>query len=245
MNTLEIKNLHAKLVENDREILKGVDLTINSGEIHAIMGPNGAGKSSLGLVIMGHPKYAITEGEILFNGQNINEITTDEKAKLGLFMSMQNPIEIAGITNSDFIRTAKKELGHEEQNLFKFISEMEKNMDYLNLNSQMAHRYLNEGFSGGEKKKNEILQLLMMKPKLGILDEIDSGLDVDALQFVTKGINRAKHEDGFGGLIITHYKRILDSTDVDFVHIYKDGRIVKSGDLSLASEIEESGYENL
>ena len=190
----------------DKEILKGVNLTINTGEIHAIMGPNGTGKSTLSSAIMGHPSYEVTQGEVLLDGVNILELDVDERAKAGLFLAMQYPSEITGVTNADFMRSAinaKREEG-QEINLMQFIKKLDKQMDFLDIDKDMAQRYLNEGFSGGEKKRNEILQLMMLEPKFAILDEIDSGLDIDALKVVSKGINQMRGEE-FGALMITHY----------------------------------------
>lgn len=202
-STLEIKDLHVSI--EDKEILKGVNLTINTDEIHAIMGPNGTGKSTLSSAIMGHPSYEVTKGEVLLDGVNILELEVDERAKAGLFLAMQYPSEITGVTNADFMRSAinaKREEG-QEINLMQFIKKLDKNMDFLDIDKDMAQRYLNEGFSGGEKKRNEILQLMMLEPKFAILDEIDSGLDIDALKVVSKGINQMRGEN-FGALMITH-----------------------------------------
>ena len=208
-STLEIKDLHVSI--EDKEILKGVNLTINTGEIHAIMGPNGTGKSTLSSAIMGHPSYEVTQGEVLLDGVNILELDVDERAKAGLFLAMQYPSEITGVTNADFMRSAinaKREEG-QEINLMQFIKKLDKQMDFLDIDKDMAQRYLNEGFSGGEKKRNEILQLMMLEPKFAILDEIDSGLDIDALKVVSKGINQMRGEE-FGALMITHYQRLLN-----------------------------------
>ena len=207
-SVLEIKNLHVEI--DGKEILKGVDLTLKQGEIHAVMGPNGTGKSTLAQAIMGHPSYDVTEGEILLDGENILEMEVDERAQAGLFLGMQYPSEISGVTNSDFLRSAinaQREEG-DEINLMQFIKKLDKNMEYLEMDPDMATRYLNEGFSGGEKKRNEILQLMMLEPKFGILDEIDSGLDIDALRVVSEGINKLRGQD-FGSLIISHYQRLL------------------------------------
>ena len=201
-STLEIKDLHVSI--EDKEILKGVNLTINTGEIHAIMGPNGTGKSTLSSAIMGHPSYEVTQGEVLLDGVNILELDVDERAKAGLFLAMQYPSEITGVTNADFMRSAinaKREEG-QEINLMQFIKKLDKQMDFLDIDKDMAQRYLNEGFSGGEKKRNEILQLMMLEPKFAILDEIDSGLDIDALKVVSKGINQMRGEE-FGALMLS------------------------------------------
>ncbi|HDL0556777.1 TPA: Fe-S cluster assembly ATPase SufC [Staphylococcus aureus] len=241
-STLEIKDLHVSI--EDREILKGVNLTINTDEIHAIMGPNGTGKSTLSSAIMGHPSYEVTKGEVLLDGVNILELEVDERAKAGLFLAMQYPSEITGVTNADFMRSAinaKREEG-QEINLMQFIKKLDKNMDFLDIDKDMAQRYLNEGFSGGEKKRNEILQLMMLEPKFAILDEIDSGLDIDALKVVSKGINQMRGEN-FGALMITHYQRLLNYITPDKVHVMYAGKVVKSGGPELAKRLEEEGYE--
>lgn len=241
-STLEIKDLHVSI--EDKEILKGVNLTINTDEIHAIMGPNGTGKSTLSSAIMGHPSYEVTKGEVLLDGVNILELEVDERAKAGLFLAMQYPSEITGVTNADFMRSAinaKREEG-QEINLMQFIKKLDKNMDFLDIDKDMAQRYLNEGFSGGEKKRNEILQLMMLEPKFAILDEIDSGLDIDALKVVSKGINQMRGED-FGALMITHYQRLLNYITPDKVHVMYAGKVVKSGGPELAKRLEKEGYE--
>ncbi len=241
-STLEIKDLHVSI--EDKEILKGVNLTINTDEIHAIMGPNGTGKSTLSSAIMGHPSYEVTKGEVLLDGVNILELEVDERAKAGLFLAMQHPSEITGVTNADFMRSAinaKHEEG-QEINLMQFIKKLDKNMDFLDIDKDMAQRYLNEGFSGGEKKRNEILQLMMLEPKFAILDEIDSGLDIDALKVVSKGINQMRGEN-FGALMITHYQRLLNYITPDKVHVMYAGKVVKSGGPELAKRLEEEGYE--
>lgn len=241
-STLEIKDLHMSI--EDKEILKGVNLTVNTGEIHAIMGPNGTGKSTLSSAIMGHPSYEVTQGEVLLDGVNILELEVDERAKAGLFLAMQYPSEITGVTNADFMRSAinaKREEG-QEINLMQFIKKLDKEMDFLDIDQDMAQRYLNEGFSGGEKKRNEILQLMMLEPKFAILDEIDSGLDIDALKVVSKGINQMRGED-FGALMITHYQRLLNYITPDKVHVMYGGKVVKSGGPELAKRLEEEGYE--
>ena len=241
-STLEIKDLHVSI--EDKEILKGVNLTVNTGEIHAIMGPNGTGKSTLSSAIMGHPSYEVTQGEVLLDGVNILELEVDERAKAGIFLAMQYPSEITGVTNADFMRSAinaKREEG-QEINLMQFIKKLDKEMDFLDIDQDMAQRYLNEGFSGGEKKRNEILQLMMLEPKFAILDEIDSGLDIDALKVVSKGINQMRGED-FGALMITHYQRLLNYITPDKVHVMYGGKVVKSGGPELAKRLEEEGYE--
>ena len=242
MATLEIKDLHVEI--DGKEILKGVNLTINTNEVHAIMGPNGTGKSTLASAIMGHPKYEVTQGEVLIDGENVLEMEVDERAKAGLFLAMQYPSEIAGVTNADFLRSAinaRREEG-DEISLMKFIRELDKTMEFLEMPEEMSQRYLNEGFSGGEKKRNEILQMMMIKPTFGILDEIDSGLDIDALKVVSKGINEMRGE-GFGCLMITHYQRLLNYITPDHVHVMMQGKVVKSGGQELAQKLEAEGYE--
>ena len=241
-STLEIKNLHVAI--EGEEILRGVNLTIKGGEFHAIMGPNGTGKSTLASAIMGHPKYEVTEGSITLDGEDVLEMEVDERARAGLFLAMQYPSEISGVTTSDFLRSAmnaKRGEGNEIP-LMKFIKELDKDLDYLEIDKSMATRYLNEGFSGGEKKRNEILQLMQLKPDIAILDEIDSGLDIDALKIVSKGINKMRGED-FGCLIITHYQRLLNYITPDYVHVMMQGRVVKSGGPELAKRLEAEGYE--
>lgn len=242
MATLEIKDLHVEI--DGKEILKGVNLTINTNEVHAIMGPNGTGKSTLASAIMGHPKYEVTSGSILLDGEDVLEMEVDERAQAGLFLAMQYPSEIAGVTNADFLRSAinaRREEG-DEISLMKFIRELDKTMEFLEMPEEMAQRYLNEGFSGGEKKRNEILQMMMIKPTFGILDEIDSGLDIDALKVVSKGINEMRGE-GFGCLMITHYQRLLNYITPDYVHVMMQGKVVKSGGAELAQRLEAEGYE--
>ena len=242
MATLEIKDLHVEI--DGKEILKGLNLTINTNEVHAIMGPNGTGKSTLASAIMGHPKYVVTQGEVLIDGANVLEMEVDERAQAGLFLAMQYPSEIAGVTNADFLRSAinaRREEGN-EISLMKFIRELDKTMEFLEMPEEMAQRYLNEGFSGGEKKRNEILQMMMIKPTFGILDEIDSGLDIDALKVVSKGINQMRGE-GFGCLMITHYQRLLNYITPDHVHVMMQGKVVKSGGAELAQRLEAEGYD--
>jgi Fe-S cluster assembly ATP-binding protein len=241
-STLTVKDLHVSI--DGKEILKGVNLEINSGKIHVIMGPNGTGKSTLSSAIMGHPKYEVTSGSITLDGENVLEMEVDERAKAGLFLAMQYPSEISGVTNADFLRSsinARREEG-DEISLMKFIREMDKKMELLEMDEDMAQRYLNEGFSGGEKKRNEILQLMMIQPKIAILDEIDSGLDIDALKVVSKGINEMR-SDEFGCLIITHYQRLLNYITPDYVHVMMQGRVVKSGGPELAQRLEAEGYD--
>lgn len=244
MSVLEIKDLHVSI--EDKEILKGVNLTLKTGEIAAIMGPNGTGKSTLSAAIMGNPNYEVTQGEILLDGENILELEVDERARLGLFLAMQYPSEIPGITNAEFIRAAMN-AGKEDDDkisVMDFITKLDEKMEFLGMKEEMAERYLNEGFSGGEKKRNEILQLLMLEPKFALLDEIDSGLDIDALKIVSKGVN-AMRGDNFGAMIITHYQRLLNYITPDVVHIMMDGRVVLSGDAELAARLEKDGYAKI
>ena len=244
MSVLEIKDLHVSI--EDKEILKGVNLTLKTGEIAAIMGPNGTGKSTLSAAIMGNPNYEVTQGEILLDGENILELEVDERARLGLFLAMQYPSEIPGITNAEFIRAAMN-AGKEDDDkisVMDFITKLDEKMEFLGMKEEMAERYLNEGFSGGEKKRNEILQLLMLEPKFALLDEIDSGLDIDALKIVSKGVN-AMRGDNFGAMIITHYQRLLNYITPDVVHIMMDGRVVLSGDAELAARLEIEGYAKI
>ena len=244
MATLEIKNLHVSI--EDKEILKGVNLTINTGEIHAVMGPNGTGKSTLSAAIMGHPSYEVTEGEILLDGENVLEMEVDERARAGLFLAMQYPSEIAGVTNAEFMRSAINARRDEDNKMGvrEFIKKLDEKMAILDMPEEMAERYLNEGFSGGEKKRNEILQLMMIEPSFAILDEIDSGLDIDALKVVSRGVNVMRGEN-FGSLIITYYKRLLNYIEPDVVHIMMDGRVVMTGDAALAKRLEAEGYKGI
>ena len=244
MSTLEIIDLHVSI--EDKQILKGVNLVMNTGEIHAIMGPNGTGKSTLSQAIMGHPSYTITKGQDLLDGEDVTEMEVDERARAGLFLAMQYPSEIAGITNAEFMRAAINARRPEDDKIsvMNFIKKLDEKMEILNMPEEMAERYLNEGFSGGEKKRNEILQLMMIEPKFAILDEIDSGLDIDALKVVSKGVNLMSGPD-FGVLIITHYQRLLNYVHPTFVHVMMDGRIVKSGDASLAKRLEAEGYRGI
>ncbi|MGX7350705.1 ABC transporter ATP-binding protein [Enterococcus canis] len=244
MSVLEIKNLHVSI--EDKEILKGVDLKMETGEIHAIMGPNGTGKSTLSAAIMGNPNYEVTEGEILLDGENILEWEVDERARAGLFLAMQYPSEIPGITNAEFMRAAINAKRDEDDKIsvMQFLKKLDEKMALLNMPEEMAERYLNEGFSGGEKKRNEILQLLMLEPTFAILDEIDSGLDIDALKVVAKGVNEMRG-DQFGSLIITHYQRLLNYITPDVVHIMMDGRVVMTGNADLAKRLEAEGYAGI
>jgi Fe-S cluster assembly ATP-binding protein len=237
-----IDGLRASIEE--KEILKGIHLQINGGEVHAIMGPNGTGKSTLASALMGHPKYEVTEGHVSINGEDLLEMGVDERALAGMFLAMQYPSEIAGVTNADFLRSAINARRGEgnEISLIKFIRQMEAKMKELEIDPVFAQRYLNEGFSGGEKKRNEILQMLLLEPKLVILDEIDSGLDIDALKIVAAGVNTLRNEER-GFLIITHYQRLLNYIKPDFVHVMMQGRIVKSGGPELAERLEAEGYD--
>ena len=239
---LKINNLHVSIGE--KKILKGLNLEIKPGEIHAIMGPNGGGKSTLSNTIMGSPKGVVEEGSILLEGEEINNLTTDERAKKGIFLSFQYPEEIPGVTVQNFLRTAYNVVKNENISILKFEKLLKEKMALLDMKEEYANRYLNEGFSGGEKKKNEILQMSILEPKLAILDETDSGLDIDALRIVSEGVNKAKAKDT-AVLIITHYNRILDYIKPDVVHVLMDGKIVKSGDSNLAKMLEDTGYEDI
>jgi len=241
---LNIKNLSVKVIDSDINILNKLNLEIGNGEVHAIMGPNGTGKSTLAKIIMGHYQYEVTNGSIKFNNKDITKLSVDERAKLGIFLSMQDPTVIDGVSNSEFIRTAQNEINGSKTNLYEFIKNMESSLDDLKLDSNMIHRSINKDFSGGEKKKNEILQMKLLKPKFIILDELDSGLDVDSLKIVCKNINKyLKDNKECSILIITHYPRILEYIKPDYVHILKDGNIKKTGDMKLALEIEKNGYQ--
>lgn len=243
-NSLNFQIKGLKVAIEGKEILTGVDLTINGGEIHAIMGPNGTGKSTLASALMGHPKYEVLDGSITLDGEDVLEMEVDERARAGMFLAMQYPSEIPGVTNSDFLRSAINARRGEgnEISLIKFIRQMEEKMKTLEMDPQFAHRYLNEGFSGGEKKRNEILQMLMLEPRLVILDEIDSGLDIDALRIVAEGVNSMRSPDR-SFLIITHYQRLLNHITPDYVHVMMQGRIVRSGGPELAQRLEAEGYD--
>ncbi|MGO3361127.1 MAG: Fe-S cluster assembly ATPase SufC [Corynebacterium sp.] len=248
MSTLEIKNIHAQVVpqdENDdpKPILHGVNLTVNSGETHAIMGPNGSGKSTLSYAIAGHPRYEITEGEVLLNGENLLDMDVSERARAGLFLAMQYPVEVPGVSMANFLRSAATAVRGEAPKLRQWVKEARTAMDELDIDPGFSERSVNEGFSGGEKKRHEILQLGLLKPKFAILDETDSGLDVDALRVVSDGINRYREREDGGLIMITHYQRILNYVTPDFVHVFAKGRIVESGGPELAQELEEHGYE--
>jgi Fe-S cluster assembly ATP-binding protein len=237
---LKIENLKTQI--EGKEILKGLNLEIRKGQIHAIMGPNGAGKSTLANTLMGHPKYEVTDGEMILEGEVINDLKANERAKRGLFLSFQYPEEIPGVTVENFLRTAKIAVTGKPLKVMAFKKALKEKMELLEMKEEYAQRYLNQGFSGGEKKKNEILQMAILEPKLAILDETDSGLDVDAIRIVAQGVNSLKDTEN-SMLIITHHNKILDYLQPDFIHILVDGKIVKTGDFSLAKEIEANGYE--
>jgi Fe-S cluster assembly ATP-binding protein len=245
MSTLEIRDLKVS-IETDqgtKHILKGVDLAINEGEIHAVMGPNGSGKSTLAYTIAGHPRYKVEGGSITFDGQNVLEMSVDERARAGLFLAMQYPVEIPGVTVTNFLRTAKTAIDGEEPSIRHWGATVKDAMGKLRMDSSFASRNVNEGFSGGEKKRHEILQLELLKPKFAILDETDSGLDVDALKIVSEGVNRAHQETGLGVLLITHYTRILRYIKPDFVHVFVDGKVAEEGGSELAERLEDEGYD--
>ena len=248
MSTLEIKNLSAQVAATDehsepKQILKGVNLTIRSGETHAIMGPNGSGKSTLSYTIAGHPKYEVTGGEVLLDGENLLDMDVDERARAGLFLAMQYPVEVPGVSMANFLRTAATAVRGEAPKLRDWIKEVREAQEELSIDRAFSERSVNEGFSGGEKKRHEILQLGLLRPKFAILDETDSGLDVDALRVVSEGINRYRDRNDGGVLLITHYKRILNYVKPDHVHVFADGRIVTSGGPELADELEANGYD--
>ena len=245
MSVLEIRDLHVT-VETEAgttPILNGINLTMNTGETHAIMGPNGSGKSTLAYTIAGHPKYTVTSGSITFDGQDVLEMSVDERARAGLFLAMQNPLEIPGVTVTNFLRTAKTALDGEAPSIRGWTKDVKAAMANLRMDPKFAQRNVNEGFSGGEKKRHEILQLEVLKPKFAVLDETDSGLDVDALKIVSEGVNRAKEATGLGVLLITHYTRILRYIRPDFVHVVVAGKIVEEGGPELADRLENEGYD--
>jgi len=244
VSTLEIKNLQVSVATEKgfTEILRGVDLTIKSGETHAIMGPNGSGKSTLAYSIAGHPKYTITGGSVTLDGADVLAMTVDERAKAGLFLAMQYPVEVPGVSVTNFLRTAATAIRGEAPKLRTWVGEVKEAMASLNMDAEFAERNVNEGFSGGEKKRHEILQLELLKPKIAILDETDSGLDVDALRIVSEGVNRVKANSDLGVMLITHYTRILRYIKPDFVHVFSAGRIVEEGGPELADKLEEKGY---
>lgn len=248
MSTLEVKDLYVSVQDNNEEkqILKGLNLKMSTGEIHAIMGPNGTGKSTLSSTIMGDAKYHINSGDILLNGESILDWPVDQRARAGLFLAMQYPAEIPGVTNAEFVKAAVN--ARRPQNdpvpMGEFMKELQTTLKTLDMTMEMAGRYLNQGFSGGEKKRNEIMQMMMIKPSFAILDEIDSGLDIDALKVVSRGVNLMRG-DNFGALLITHYQRLLNYIEPDFVHVMMGGKIVKTGDASLAKRLENEGYAKL
>ncbi|MGK0740364.1 Fe-S cluster assembly ATPase SufC [Leucobacter sp. Z1108] len=244
-SVLEIKDLHVSVdtEQGPIEILKGVNLTIRQGETHAIMGPNGSGKSTLAYAIAGHPRYEVTRGSILLDGVEVTEMEVDERARAGLFLAMQYPVEIPGVTNANFLRTAKTAIAGEAPAIRTWMKDVKAAMEDLRMDSSFAGRNVNEGFSGGEKKRNEILQLELLKPRFAVLDETDSGLDVDALKVVSEGVNRAKESTDLGVLLITHYTRILRYIKPDFVHVFVDGRVAEQGGPELADRLESEGYD--
>lgn len=241
MSKLEIKDLHVSI--DEKEILKGVNLTINSGEIHALMGPNGNGKSTLLSAIMGHPTYTVTSGEIIFDGENVLEMEVDERSRAGIFLGMQYPAEVPGVTNSDFMKAALNARRETPIGLFEFVKKMDGAINKLDMKSDLAHRYLNEGFSGGEKKRNEILQMILLEPKIAMLDEIDSGLDVDALRIVSDVIHENVTQNSTGTLIVSHYERFFKQIEPTHTHIMIDGKIVLSSDGLLVNKIDAQGYD--
>ena len=244
-SVLEIKDLHVSVEteQGPKPILKGVNLTIRKGETHAIMGPNGSGKSTLAYAIAGHPRYEITGGQIILDGEDVTEMEADERAQAGLFLAMQYPVEIPGVTNANFLRTAKTAIDGEAPAIRTWMKDVKEAMGNLRMDESFAARNVNEGFSGGEKKRNEILQLELLKPKFAVLDETDSGLDVDALKIVSEGVNRAMDNTGLGVLLITHYTRILRYIKPDFVHVFVNGRVAEQGGPELAERLEEEGYD--
>lgn len=241
---LEIKDLHAGI--EDKEILKGLSLNVNRGEVHAIMGPNGSGKSTLSKVLAGHPSYEVTGGTILFDGEDLLELEPDERAKSGVFMAFQYPVEVPGVSNSQFLRLAynekMKHLGEEELDPLEFNDYLKEKAKLVEMNPEFFKRSVNEGFSGGEKKRNEILQMAVLEPKLAVLDETDSGLDIDALRIVAEGVNKLRSEDN-AIILVTHYQRLLNYIEPDFVHVLADGKVVQSGGKELALKLEEKGYD--
>jgi Fe-S cluster assembly ATP-binding protein len=246
MATLEIRDLHVDVAEASgasREILRGVDLTVSSGQTHAIMGPNGSGKSTLAYAIAGHPKYLVTHGAVTLDGEDVLAMSVDARARAGLFLAMQYPVEVPGVSVSNFLRTAVTAVRGEAPKLRTFVKELRTAMDDLSIDPAFAERNLNEGFSGGEKKRHEILQMQLLNPKIAILDETDSGLDIDALKVVAAGINAFRGQPGHGVLLITHYPRILHEVQPDFVHVFVGGRIVEEGGAELADVLESEGYE--
>ena len=245
MSTLEIRDLHVSIPVEDgtKEILKGVDLTVRSGETHAIMGPNGSGKSTLAYAIAGHPRYEVTSGTVTLDGVDVLEMTVDERARAGLFLAMQYPVEVPGVSTANFLRSAATAVRGEAPKLRTWVKEVKQAMTDLEIDPAFAERNVNEGFSGGEKKRHEILQMRLLKPRIAILDETDSGLDVDALRVVSEGVNRVRETGEVGTLLITHYTRILRYIKPDHVHVFAGGKIVESGGAELADKLENEGYE--
>jgi Fe-S cluster assembly ATP-binding protein len=245
MSTLSIRDLHVNVQtdQGTKQILRGVDLTINEGEIHAVMGPNGSGKSTLAYTIAGHPKYEVESGSIELDGEDVLAMSVDERARAGLFLAMQYPVEIPGVTVSNFLRTAKTAIVGEAPPIRTWVKDVRESMGNLRMDQGFAERNVNEGFSGGEKKRHEILQLELLKPRFAVLDETDSGLDVDALRIVSEGVNRAKANTGLGVLLITHYTRILRYIHPDFVHVFVAGRVAEEGGPELAERLEDEGYD--
>ncbi len=241
---LEIKNLHVSV--NGIEILKGINLSVKAGEVHAIMGPNGSGKSTLARALAGHPAYTVTQGTAVFLGKNLFDMSVEERSRAGVFLAFQYPVDVPGVSNSYFLRTAVNELrlsqGGKELDAAEFLKQAREEMKAVEMDAGFLNRPVNEGFSGGEKKRNEILQMAMLKPKLGLLDETDSGLDIDALKIISEGVNRLRSKER-AFVLVTHYQRLLGYIQPDFVHVLMDGKIVKSGDKSLALELEERGYD--
>jgi len=241
---LEIKNLHAKI--EGKEILKGINLTVNAGEVHAIMGPNGSGKSTLANVLAGHENYEVTEGEIIYKGKNLLELSPEDRAREGIFLAFQYPVELPGVSNTNFLKTAVNEIrkyrGEEEMDAVDFLQMIKEKMKIVELDQALLRRSVNEGFSGGEKKRNEIFQMAVLEPKLAILDETDSGLDIDALRIVANGVEKLRSPEN-STILVTHYQRLLNYIVPDFVHVLSDGKIVKSGGKELALELEEKGYD--
>ena len=245
MSTLEIRDLHVSVDTEDgpKEILKGVNLTINPGEVHPIMGPNGSGKSTLAYSVAGHPKYTVTSGTVTLDGEDVLAMSVDERARAGLFLAMQYPVEVPGVTVSNFLRTAKTAISGEAPKLRTWVKDVKGAMEGLKMDASFAERNVNEGFSGGEKKRHEILQMELLEPKFAVLDETDSGLDVDALRVVSEGVNRAKESTGAGVLLITHYTRILRYIQPQHVHVFVDGKIAEQGGPTLADDLEANGYD--
>jgi Fe-S cluster assembly ATP-binding protein len=245
MATLEIRDLHVSVdvEQGTKEILRGVDLTVRSGETHAIMGPNGSGKSTLAYSIAGHPKYTVTSGSVTLDGEDVLAMTVDERARAGLFLAMQYPVEVPGVTVSNFLRTAKTAIDGKAPALRSWVKDVKKAMTDLRMDPAFAERNVNEGFSGGEKKRHEILQMELLRPRFAVLDETDSGLDVDALKIVSEGVNRVREGGDVGVLLITHYTRILRYITPDFVHVFVDGRVAEEGGPELAERLEDEGYD--